>query len=193
VGVYRGLWRYAGVNDLWVFAKAVALGSVLSVLAVVLLYRFDGYSRAVFIVDGLILLTLVTASRLAFRLFRALLPMPSNGGRRALIYGAGDAGEMLLREMQNNPNLGCVPVGFADDDPLKKGKVIHGLRVLGGNGSFADICRANNVEEVYISSTTFHEDRVRDIRQKCQEAGVALKRMRMTFETLAGEEAGAAP
>src|SRR4029077_20049070 len=87
-GVYRGLWRYVGVNDLWVFAKAVALGSVLSVLAVVVLYRFDGFSRTVFFVDGLLPLTLLPPSRFAFRLFRALLPPPPNGGRRALIYGA---------------------------------------------------------------------------------------------------------
>ncbi len=190
MGVYRGLWRYVGVNDLWVYGKGVALGSVLSVLAFVVLYRFDGFSRTVFLLDSLILLLLLTTSRFAFRLLRAMLPLPHAGGRRALIYGAGDAGELLLNEMRNNPKLGCVPVGFADDDPLKKGKVIHGLRVFGGNGMFTTICRANQVEEVYISSAHFPEARVREIRQVCEEAGVALKRMRMSFETLAGDETG---
>ncbi len=192
-GVYRGLWRYIGANDLLVYAKGVVLGSVLSVLAFVVIYRFEGFSRTVFFLDGVILLVLLASSRIAFRLLRSLLPRPPTAGaRRTLIYGAGDAGELLLREMQNNPDLGCVPVGFADDDPLKKGKVIHGLRVFGGNGSLEDICRANGVEEVYISSERVPPERVREIQQNCKETGVGLKRLRMSFETLEGKEAVAA-
>jgi UDP-GlcNAc:undecaprenyl-phosphate GlcNAc-1-phosphate transferase len=187
MGVYRGMWRFISVSDLLVYAKAVGLGSVVSVLALLVLYRFNSFSRTVFFLDGLLLLLLVAGSRITFRLLRGLLPLPPlPGARRALIYGAGDAGEWLLREMQNNPNLGCIPVGFADDDPLKKGKVIHGLRVFGGNGTLPDICRVHHVEEVYISSARFSAERVREIVEACQETGVVLKRLRLSFETLAG-------
>jgi UDP-GlcNAc:undecaprenyl-phosphate GlcNAc-1-phosphate transferase len=182
-GVYRGIWRYVGVSDLVVYVKAVAAGSVASLLAVLLLFRFEGFSRVVFVVDGLLLLLLVCGSRLAFRLLRSLLPAPRPaGGRRALIYGAGDGGELLLREMRNNPGLGCVPVGFADDDPLKKGKVIHGLRVFGGNGSFQTICREQRVEVVYLSSGRFSPARLDEIRRECRVAGVKLNRMRLVIE-----------
>ena len=77
----------------------------------------------------------LAGSRMAFRLFRQLLPAVSkHEGRRVLIYGAGDGGELLLRELRNNRELQLAPVGFLDDDPAKSGKVIHGLRVFGGNG-----------------------------------------------------------
>ena len=107
-----------------VFAKAVALGSIASVLAVLFAFRFEGFSRAVFIVDGLLLLLALAGSRTAFRLFRKILPTrrAARDGRRVLIYGAGDAGDLLLREILNNHDLQYAPVGFVDDDPLKKVK-----------------------------------------------------------------------
>src|SRR6266446_6116343 len=115
-GVYRGLWRYTGIDDLVTFAKAVAAGSVLSLVIVLFKFRFQGYSRAVFLIDALVMLMLLAGSRVAFRFFRQVLPA-ANGetGRRALIYGAGDAGELLLRELLNNRDLSYAPVGFIDD------------------------------------------------------------------------------
>jgi UDP-GlcNAc:undecaprenyl-phosphate/decaprenyl-phosphate GlcNAc-1-phosphate transferase len=185
MGVYRGLWRYVGINDLLVYVKAVAFGSVLSVLVFLFFFRFASFSRVVFVLDGLFLLPLLAGSRMTFRFLRSLFPMPhAAGGRRVLIYGAGDAGVMLLREMHNNPELGCAPVGFADDDPLKTGKAIHGLPVFGGNGSLPKICQENRIEEVYISSSRFTDERVREIREQCREIDVGLKRLRIQFETL---------
>jgi UDP-GlcNAc:undecaprenyl-phosphate GlcNAc-1-phosphate transferase len=135
------------------------------------------------VLDGLILLVLVTGSRVAFRVFRSLLPAGGpREGRRVLIYGAGDGGELLLRELLNNRGLGCVPVSFADDDPLKKGTVIHGLRVFGGNGTLCSICREQRVQEVVISSTKFTEERVREIVRDCERVRVQVKRMRILIE-----------
>ena len=133
LGVYRGLWRFVTINDLLLYIKAVVLGLILSTLALLFLVRFEDYSRTVFVLDGLFLLIMVVGSRLTFRVLRNLLPGPAvSQGRRVLIFGAGDAGMLLLREMRNNPRLGCVPVGFADDDPIKCGKVIGGVRRLWG-------------------------------------------------------------
>ncbi len=188
VGVYRGIWRYVGVDDYFVFAKGVGAGSLLCVVAFLVAFRFQGLSRAVFTLDALLLFVLLAGSRTAFRLLRSLIraPLPA-GGRRALIYGAGDAGELLAREMLNNPRLGCAPVGFADDDPRKHGRVINGLPVLGGNGKLADICREHQVDEVYLSSARFSEERIEEIRGQCKEVGVGLKQMRISFETIEEE------
>jgi UDP-GlcNAc:undecaprenyl-phosphate GlcNAc-1-phosphate transferase len=131
---------------------------------------------------------MLTGSRMAFRLFRQMIPMPMDGdGRRVLIYGAGDAGELLLREMLNNRELQYAPVGFVDDDPLKKGKVIHGLRVFGGNGSLRAICEEQRVAEVLISSTKVPEERIREIIYDCEQARVTLKRMQIRFEQLSDD------
>ncbi|MCY7348572.1 MAG: hypothetical protein LH614_20475 [Pyrinomonadaceae bacterium] len=185
VGVYRGIWRYTSVRDLFSFSKGVALGSVLSVLALLLFYRFEFFSRAVFVVDALILFFALAGSRLAFRFFRQLLPSGNPGeGRKILIYGAGDGGEMILRELNNNPEWNYSPVGFVDDDPLKQGKVINGLKVYGGNGSLVKICRENEIEEILLSFRRISPDKLNEVRDTCRELNVSLKRAFLKIETI---------
>jgi UDP-GlcNAc:undecaprenyl-phosphate GlcNAc-1-phosphate transferase len=184
-GVYRGLWRYISVDGIVVFAKAVVLGSVGSVLALLVAFRFEGLSRAVFVLDTMILFMMLAGSRFAFRLFRHALPVhEASGARRILIYGAGDGGELLLREVLNNRELQLTPVGFVDDDPHKKGKVIHGLRVFGGNGALRSICEEQRVSEVLISSTQISDERLAAILQDCESAQITLKRMRIQIDQL---------
>lgn len=184
-GVYRGLWRYISIDGVVVFAKAVVLGAVGSVLALLVAFRFEGLSRAVFVLDTMMLFMMLAGSRFAFRLFRHALPVAdAHGARRVLIYGAGDGGELLLREVLNNRELQLTPVGFVDDDPLKKGKVIHGLRVFGGNGALKSICEQQRIAEVLISSTQISEERLAVILQDCEAAQVTLKRMRIQIEQL---------
>lgn len=185
VGVYRGLWRYTGLQDFFTFLKGVVLGSVLSVLALLLLYRFNEFSRTVFALDAIFLLLALTGSRVAFRLFRQILPTPMNtAGRKVLIYGAGDGGELILRELNNNLEWNYNPIGFVDDDPLKKDKVIHGLKVFGGNGSLAKICENNEVEEILISSRKIAKQRIREIREICQDRAISLKRASLKIEPI---------
>src|ERR1043165_1979705 len=102
MGVYRGLWRYTGMSDLIVFAKAVMLSSVGSILVLLFAFRFEGFSRKVFIIDAVLMFLFLAGSRLAFRVFRQLVPaVNKQNGRRVLIYGAGDGGELLVRELRN--------------------------------------------------------------------------------------------
>jgi UDP-GlcNAc:undecaprenyl-phosphate/decaprenyl-phosphate GlcNAc-1-phosphate transferase len=185
MGVYRGLWRYTSMSDMVVFAKAVVVSSVASVLMVLFVFRFEGFSRTVFAIDGVLMFVLLAGSRLAFRLFRQMLPaVGSQDGRRVLIYGAGDGGELLLRELRNNRELNLSPVGFLDDDPAKNGKVIHGLRVFGGNGDLASVCAQHEVHEVVISSLKMTEERIQEVLRSCTERQIAVKRMRITIEDL---------
>ncbi len=183
VGVYRGLWRYTSVDDLITFTKGVLLGSALSVLAILLIYRFQYFSRALFIIDGIILLLVLFGSRMAFRLIRQILPLPISGdGRRALIYGAGDAGEMVLRELKNNPAWNCNAVGFIDDDPLKTDTVIHGLKVFDGDGTLAELCQQHKINEILIAVREISPERLKVIREICSSGDIALKRAEMRIE-----------
>ncbi len=185
VGAYRGIWRYTSVQDLVTFAKGVILGSVLSIVALLIFYRFQFFSRTVFVVNAMLLFAAIATSRMAFRFMRQILPSPmSKEGRKVLIYGAGDGGELILRELKNNPNWNYTPVGFVDDDPLKKDKVIHGLRVFGGNGSLAQICRENSVEEILISFREFDERKLKQIREICEKRDISLKRASLKIEPL---------
>jgi UDP-GlcNAc:undecaprenyl-phosphate GlcNAc-1-phosphate transferase len=185
MGVYRGIWRYTSINDLVVFGKAVVVGTAASALAVLFAFRFESVSRTVFMLDALLMLMLLAGSRMAFRLLRQIIPtQASRDGCRVLIYGAGDAGELLLRELLNNRELKYSPVGFVDDDPNKKGKVIHGLRVFGGNGMLRNICREQQVEEVLISSSRFSDERIAEIMNDCEAEQITLKRMRIRIEEI---------
>jgi UDP-GlcNAc:undecaprenyl-phosphate/decaprenyl-phosphate GlcNAc-1-phosphate transferase len=183
-GVYRGIWRYTSIDDFITFAKGVVLGSVLSIIAVLFLYRFQNFSRAVFVLDGLILLTLLVGSRMAFRLIRQLLPAPRASGRRILIYGAGDGGEMVLRELRNNSELNYLPVGFIDDDPLKKDKVIGGLRVFEANGSLAEICRDKNIQEILVSSQKIKRETLQNVREVCHAGNIGLSQAYLKIEPM---------
>ena len=188
LGVYRGIWRYTSVNDLVTFAKAVVFGSIISVLVILFAFRFQGYSRTVFVLDAVFMFLLLAGSRLAFRLFRNMLPVTETaGGRRVLIYGAGDGGELLLRELRNNREWLYAPVGFLDDDVAKKGKVIHGLKVFGGNGDLRSVCREHQIEEVLLSSALMSEERVQEIQRSCREAQIVIKRMRIRIEEVRAE------
>ena len=185
VGVYRGLWKYTSIGDVITYIKGVALGSILSVLAILVLYRFEGFSRTVLLLDGILLLLAVVGSRIAFRVIRQMLPLPAGAdGNKVLIYGAGDGGEMVLRELNNNPEWNLQPIGFIDDDPLKKDKQIHGLSVYDGNGSIADFCIEKNVVEIVISIRDLPAERLKHIREVSNQANVVLKRAQLKIEPI---------
>jgi UDP-GlcNAc:undecaprenyl-phosphate GlcNAc-1-phosphate transferase len=193
-GVYRGIWRYTSMDDFVVFAKAVAAGTVVSMLIILFKFRFQGFSRAVFVIDAVMMMMLLAGSRMAFRLFRQLLPSSgSSRGQRALIYGAGDAGELLLRELLNNRDLHCAPVGFMDDDPKKRGKVIHGYPVFGGNGMFHRIVTQHNIEQVLISTPRISHERITEILRECESQNIELKRMAITIENISEQELSVPP
>lgn len=185
VGVYRGLWRYTTIGDLLVFGKGVVIGSILSIVAFLLLYRFENFSRTVFALDALLLFFAVAGSRMAFRLIREIIPLPhQNVGRRILIYGAGDGGEMLLRELRKNPEWNYSPVAFIDDDPLKRDKLINGLKVYDANGSLASVCRAEHIQEILISSKKIDPAGIRRIRELCSDLDVRLMRAQIKIEPI---------
>jgi UDP-GlcNAc:undecaprenyl-phosphate/decaprenyl-phosphate GlcNAc-1-phosphate transferase len=184
-GVYRGIWRYTSIDDLMAFAKAVAAGSIVSLVIVLFKFRFQGFSRAIFLIDALVMLMLLAGSRVAFRFFRQVLPAAGgDNGRRVLIYGAGDAGELLLRELLNNRELSYAPVGFIDDDPKKQGKVIHGFRVFGGNGMLGKIVSDHQIEQLLISTPRISDARLAEITSECEARNIELKRMSIKIENI---------
>ncbi len=184
-GVYRGLWRYTSIGDSVIFGKGVILGSISSIIAILFFYRFKDFSRAVFVVDAILLFIGLSVSRMAFRLFRQLLPMPQNTeGRKVLIYGAGDGGELVLRELKNNPDWNYSPVGFVDDDEKKTNSVIHGLKVFGGNGLLSTICKENEVQEILLTIRQMSPEKLREVKDICDDSDILLKRAWLKIESI---------
>lgn len=190
-GVYRGLWRYTSISDVTVFSKAVVASSLVSFLIVVVAFQFEGYSRRVFVVDAVLLLSFVTMSRLAFRVLRLALPGPhSVSGKRVLIFGAGDGGELLCRELINNEHLQRVPVAFIDDDPVKAGRVVHGLRVHAATEPLERICREQKIDEIMLSTTKVTMSRLRSLVASCETVNIPVVRMSINIDRIADFELG---
>jgi len=184
-GLYQGLWRYTSLSDMrrFVLSSLLAVGG--SVIAVYALFRgFFGFSRAMFIIDGMLLFLGVSGSRISFRLIRNWLVerLTGRSGKRVLIYGAGDAGELLLREIRNNEALGLLPIGFVDDDPAKTGKLIHGVRVVGTSDSLVELLPELDVQEVVVSSAKLDQTRVAAINEICRQREITFRRARFAVE-----------
>ena len=181
-GSYRGLWRYTDIEDLVRIAKAVACGTLFSMTGLLLIYRFNSYSRMVMIVYGLLLFIGVAGSRLSFRFFALLIHRPTKPKVSVLIYGAGDGGEVVLRECRKNLQVDYQPIGFLDDDPAKQGRTVAGLRVLGGADKLREILLYENVEGCIISSpkilTNGHAEQIRAV---CAERGLWIRQLRLEF------------
>jgi len=181
-GIYRGLWRHTGLEDLVRIAKAVACGTFLSMIALILVYRFDGYSRIVFIVYGLLLFLGVAGSRLSFRLFGVFMARTQREKIPVLIYGADDRGEIVVRECRKNSSVEYRPVGFLDDEPWKAGRSVAGLRIFGGAEKLAEIIQREKVAGCIISSPTILANgHAEQIRSLCQEQGLWIKQLRLDF------------
>jgi UDP-GlcNAc:undecaprenyl-phosphate GlcNAc-1-phosphate transferase len=182
LGAYSGLWRYASVADMLRLVRGITAGTVAGVAYLVFTTRFDNLSRAVFVLDWLLLVFLVGASRVSFRLLGEVLRGPRPGARRVLIYGAGDGGELALRELRNNPALEREAVGFIDDDRAKVGTRIHGVPVLGDLEHVEDLLAERQIEEVVVASSKITAARVRQLQSACAALGVGVVRAGVRFE-----------
>ena len=181
-GLYRGMWRYTSVWDYWRLAYA-SLFAMLAGMAIVLyLYRFQGYSRAVFLMDGILTFLLVGGLRLLIRTYfmrEVQWNAPFSAHRRkmkeVLIIGAGDAGEKILREITGNDQLPYHVVGFMDDDSGKHGRSIHGVPVLGPVALLPEVLEKHPVQEVLIAIPSAGGRQMRDILDVCKTCEVSYK------------------
>jgi UDP-GlcNAc:undecaprenyl-phosphate GlcNAc-1-phosphate transferase len=173
VGVYRGTWRYISLSDATTFAKGIALGTVSSVIVLVYLYRFEGYSRGVFLIYAMTTGICVVAARLSERGLADIAGRHRKSGRRTLIYGAGDAAALLLRELRNQRH-DFQPVGLLDDDSSKHHRRILGVQVLGGIEAMQSSIASRRAEVIIVSTSRIGAARMASIRETCYVSGTTL-------------------
>ena len=181
-GAYRRVWRYTSLSDMLQLLRGITAGTVASVLYLLFTTRFVGLSRAAFVLHWLLLSVLVCGSRLSFRLLGEALRGPRPGARPVLVYGAGDGGELALRELRNNPDLAREVVGFIDDDRAKVGTRIHGVPVLGRLDELESVLRAHPVDQVVVASRKITPDRLRHLTAVCTAHGVGVARASVRLE-----------
>jgi FlaA1/EpsC-like NDP-sugar epimerase len=174
-GLYQGYWRYAGLDDLLRLARAVGIKTI-ALIVVVYALDLSGLSRAVVIISTMLLLLLTGLLRLAPRFhFEFFSTRRKGAGKRALIVGAGDTGEALLRELKKAPHLDYNPVGFIDDDPEKAGVKIHGVPVLGDRHALEGLIEEFGVRELIIAIPGASGRDLREMFEICRRTGVRFK------------------
>jgi FlaA1/EpsC-like NDP-sugar epimerase len=150
------------------------LGSIVFLIIIRYLFKDISYPRSVYALDWLLLVMIAGGSRLFIRIFREYLQSES-AGKRTLLIGAGDAGEMIVRDMKNNPKYSYEPIGFIDDDPYKKGLSIHGVPIFGPRSSISDVITENKPEEIVISIPTADHKTMKEIYELCKPFNIPIK------------------
>jgi UDP-GlcNAc:undecaprenyl-phosphate/decaprenyl-phosphate GlcNAc-1-phosphate transferase len=188
VGIYRGIWRFTGTRDAIRFLAGSVLSVLVAVLAVVLLYRFENFSRSVFPIYGILLFVAVSVTRLSFKMIGITIQSLRKQQLEdipVLIYGAGEGGELALREIQKqNGNWNLKPVGFIDDDNKKHRLKIHGVPILGTHRDLEKIHKKLGFRQLIISSSHIPSDTIQQMLAYCADNEIEVKRFRLVVETI---------
>src|SRR5262245_6156250 len=190
MGSYRSIWRYSSLTDLEELVRATFVCGVGVVSLGFLLPNEYAIPRSVPFIDMALALLFTGGARMAVRVLhettggtanprkisRRLLAGRTNGGaRRALIVGAGDAGEMMVREMMRSSRMDYAPIALVDDDPVKHGSSIHGIPVLGGREAIPGLVQQLGIKDILIAIPSARGKTVREIVQVCENTTAGLK------------------
>lgn len=182
-GIYRGMWRYTSIKDFWLLARACTLSLLLVMFIILYINRFEGYSRAVFVIDGVFTFLLIGGERMIIRTFFAIYSsrtINANSSvkmhmKQVLIIGAGDAGEKILREIFDNHQLNYQVIGFIDDNPEKQRRSIHGIPVLGKVENLPNILKKVAVQEILVAIPSASGDQIRHVVEVCRSCNISHK------------------
>ena len=192
-GLYSRLWVYASIQELKLIVLAVSVSSFLVSLIMVLLRAVQAlpyFPRSTLPIDWLLSLALIGGLRFSLRIFSET---QSNAGqarsaaRKVLIVGAGDAGALVVREMQKNPQLRLTPICFLDDDPDKQKQQIHGIPVVGKINDLARIVTLRRIEEVIIAIPSAPGRVIREVAEISRRRGIPFRTMPGIYELIGGK------
>lgn len=202
--LYRGMWRYTSVSDLLNIFKASFFSTLLIISAVLFLHGFEGFPRSVFMVDCVMTVFFVSLFRVCVRCYYERLNNESgfeefslsnlwagfvtrnNASKKMLIIGAGNCGEKILREIQNNSAVKYQVVGFLDDNPLKVGKKIHGVLVLNYVEHLESVARRVDADELLIAAPSSTAEEMKRIVGLCEKSGLKFKTIPTMGELING-------
>jgi FlaA1/EpsC-like NDP-sugar epimerase len=187
-GLYQKWWRYVSGRDFLLIFRAVAVASAILVVFFAVAQPFaHTLPRSVEVIDFVLTMMLIAGARLAVRL---IVERPSRGSRvpkrEVLVVGAGSGGQMVVRELQLNPNLGATAIGFLDDDPRKRGMRMLGLKVLGTTERIDAILDETDPDEVVIAIPSAPGTLRGKVVAACREREIRVRTLPTVFELLRG-------
>ena len=186
-GLYQKWWRYVSGRDFMQIFRAVAVASAILVIVFAVLKPTPQLPRSVEVIDFVLTLILIAGGRLAVRL---IVERPTRGERlpkhEVLVVGAGSGGQMVVRELQLNPNLGATAIGFVDDDPRKRGMRMLGLKVLGSTKKITTILDETQPDEVVIAIPSAPGTLRAKVVVACRDREIRVRTLPTVFELLRG-------
>lgn len=199
-GLYRGMWRYTGLSDLWKIGRAVFMAEIALVLYVVFASHFHGYPRSVFILDPLLAFVFACGARVLIRSLYEISAHPGDwlsaflperlcspvSGIRALIVGADADGARIAKEILEARNSGLRLVGFVDDDPARIGRKIHDLPVYGPLANLVGVAAMTHAEEVLVNAGQTG-GRLRQVLDACEAAQIRIKKLPALTDIVSGK------
>ncbi|MFW6015656.1 MAG: nucleoside-diphosphate sugar epimerase/dehydratase, partial [bacterium] len=168
-GLYNKMWQYASIGEVVSVLKSSFYINLGLVLFIFLSQR--AFPRSVIFINFLLNIFVLGASRFGFRFFTDFLNSQDIDGERTkvLIIGAGDAGEIIIREMQKHPELKKEVIGLIDDNPHKHNLEIHGVKVMGTRKNIPEIVESYAVDEIIIAIPSAHGKDIKQIYEYCNE------------------------
>ncbi len=192
--LYSRYWRYASIDELVAIGTSVFISTILVTGIFYILHELQvfiatGFPRSVPLIDGLLTLIVVGGVRFGPRLeeYFKTRNFQNQKGKRVIIVGAGDAGEVVVREMLSSQYVSMEPVGFVDDSHAKIGMVIHGVPVLGPLKDLPQIISDYNIQEVIIAMPSASGEVIREIIKSCEKVKVPFKSVPGIYEMLSGQ------
>jgi FlaA1/EpsC-like NDP-sugar epimerase len=199
-GLYRGMWRYTGLSDLWKIGRAVFMAEAALILYVAFASHFTGYPRSIFILDSLLAFVFACGARVFIRSLYEIMAKPGEwrsvflpenfctqpGGTRVLVVGADDEGARIAKEILDVRDSGLRLVGFVDDDPSRIGRRIHGLPVYGPFADLQRVAEIAGVEEVLVSAGQQGRG-LRQVMQACETAQLGMKKLPALADIASGK------
>lgn len=194
-GIYRRMWQYATTRDFVVLGLSIIAGTIILTLITMLwLYPrlMSTFPRSLLIIEGILSLLFLGGVRVGFKIIEQYREETEKSrtnfgsAERALIVGAGSAGNLTVQELRANPQLGVKPVAFLDDDPKKIGRRLQGLTIFGPQEKIEEVVADRNVEVVVIAMPSAPGEVVRKILESCEGIGVPTKIIPGLYEILSG-------
>jgi FlaA1/EpsC-like NDP-sugar epimerase len=173
-GLYRGVWRFASMPDLIRILKATLTGVAVAAIAIFILTRLQVVPRSVFVLDSILLVLLLGGPRFVYRWIKDRR-LYGQEVKNVLIVGAGQAGEMLVRDLLRDSQHAYRPVAFVDDDPAKLGKDVHGMRVVGACSMIPELVTELAVQLILIALPSANSRQMQRVVGLCEATGVSFR------------------
>lgn len=184
-GMYQRSYRYTGAMDIIALLRAVMMAEAAAISAVVLVYGVPPHVVPALLLDLYFSASLVIGGRVSFKLLEVIAQGHGEAAAApVLIYGSGSAGAALLREIEQNPQLGCRAIGFVDDSRAMQGRLVNGVPILGGADDLGELIPAHGIREIIVSTPKLGPDRMDQVTAICRALGVQLRQFRIGLEEI---------